>query len=166
MKAHGIRTSNSWKSQSSSSRLKLECKGGLSRYIYCLRHLVMSTNIVRYLAIASLHPSKHQEYPTNKAQRYLFGLAFPVLLGSYSTANCCLLMKLGASKKEMASQNCRRTVEVFKIEALIWVSFWRVFKFQLFSWRIGLNPRRQSMDIEMKDKIHIKLVHELHDTCF
>ena len=39
-----------------------------------------------------------------------------------------------------------------KIEALIWVSFWRALKFQLFSWRAGSNPRRQSKNIlEMKN---------------
>ena len=31
---------------------------------------------------------------------------------------------------------------VLKIEALIWVSFWRALKFQPLSWRVGSNPRR------------------------
>ena len=51
---------------------------------------------------------------------------------------------------------------MLKIEALIWVSFWRALKFQLFSWRAGSNPRRQSKNIEMKHKAHIKLAHELY----
>ena len=48
---------------------------------------------------------------------------------------------------------------VFKIEALIRVSFWRVLSFQSFSWKIGSNPRRQSKNIEMKYQTHIKLGH-------
>lgn len=40
----------------------------------------MSTNIVRYLAIASLHPGEHQEYATNKGQRYLLGSYLKPLL--------------------------------------------------------------------------------------
>jgi hypothetical protein len=56
---------------------------------------------------------------------------------------------------------------VFKIEALIWVSFWRIIKFQPFGWRTGSNPQRKSKNIEMKYKPHhMKLVHELYDTCF
>ena len=50
---------------------------------------------------------------------------------------------------------------MFKIEALTWVSFWRALKFQLLSWRAGSNSRRQSKNIEMNYKIHIKVVHEL-----
>ena len=46
---------------------------------------------------------------------------------------------------------------VFKIEVLIWVSFWWALKFQSFNWRVGSNPRRQSKNIEMKHKTHIKL---------
>jgi hypothetical protein len=45
---------------------------------------------------------------------------------------------------------------VFKIEALIWVSFWRPLKFQPFSWKLGFNPRRQSKNIEMKYITHIR----------
>ena len=37
---------------------------------------------------------------------------------------------------------------VFKIEVLIWVSFWRALKFQPFRWRVGSNLRRQSKNIE------------------
>ena len=55
---------------------------------------------------------------------------------------------------------------VFKIEALIWVSFRRALKFQLFSWRARSNPRRQAKNMEMKCKPPIKLVRELHGTCF
>ena len=33
---------------------------------------------------------------------------------------------------------------MFKIEALIWVSFWRTLKFQPLSWEASSNPRRQS----------------------
>ena len=55
---------------------------------------------------------------------------------------------------------------VFKIGALTWVSFWRALKFQPFSRTAGSNPRRQSKNIEMKYKTHIKLVHGLHGTCF
>ena len=55
---------------------------------------------------------------------------------------------------------------MFKIEAIVWVSIWRALKFQLFSWRVGSNPRRQYENIEMKYKTHIKLVHELYGTCF
>ena len=40
---------------------------------------------------------------------------------------------------------------MFKIEALVWVSFWRALKFQRFSWRVGSNPRRQSKNIEIWD---------------
>jgi hypothetical protein len=39
---------------------------------------------------------------------------------------------------------------VFKSEALIWGSFWRALKFQLFSWRASSNSRRQSKNIELK----------------
>ena len=46
---------------------------------------------------------------------------------------------------------------LFKIEALIWVSFWRALKFMPFNWRVGLNPRRQSKNIGMKYKTHINL---------
>ena len=59
-----------------------------------------------------------------------------------------------------------RTHSVFKIVALIWVSFWRVLKFQPFSWRVGSNPRLQSKNLEMEYKTHIKLAHELHGTWF
>ena len=31
---------------------------------------------------------------------------------------------------------------------------------------VQINPRHQSKTIEMKYRTHIKLVHELHDTCF
>ena len=51
---------------------------------------------------------------------------------------------------------------VFKIEALIWVSFWRALKFQSFSWRDGSNSTHQSKNTWMKYKTHIKLVHELY----
>ena len=51
---------------------------------------------------------------------------------------------------------------VFKIEALIQVSFWRALKFQPCSWRVGSNPRRHSRIIEMKHMTHIKLVHEFY----
>jgi hypothetical protein len=50
---------------------------------------------------------------------------------------------------------------MFKFEALIRASFWRALKFQLFSWRVGSNPRRRSKNIEMKYKTHIKLVHRI-----
>jgi hypothetical protein len=40
----------------------------------------------------------------------------------------------------------------FKIEALIWISFWRALKFQPFSGRVDSNPRRQSKNIEMTYK--------------
>jgi hypothetical protein len=55
---------------------------------------------------------------------------------------------------------------VFKIKALIWIFLWRALKYQLFSWRVGSNPRHQSKYIEMKYKTHIKLVHEFYGTCF
>ena len=55
---------------------------------------------------------------------------------------------------------------VFNIEALIWVLFLRLLKFQLFSWRVDSNPRCQSKSIEMEYKTHIKLVHDLYDICF
>ena len=58
---------------------------------------------------------------------------------------------------------CRAVV---KIEALIWFSFWSALKFWPFSWTVGSNPRRQPKNIQMKYKTHIKLVHELHGTCF
>ena len=45
---------------------------------------------------------------------------------------------------------------VFKIEVLIWISFWRALIFQPFSWRVGSNPRRPSNNIKMKYKTHIK----------
>ena len=62
--------------------------------------------------------------------------------------------------------NMKNAHSVFKIEALIWVSFWRVLKFEPFSWRVGSNPRLQSKNIEMEYKTHIKLVHELNGTWF
>ena len=46
------------------------------------------------------------------------------------------------------------------------VSFWRALEVQPFSWRASSKPRRQSKNIEMKCKTHIKLVHELYATCF
>ena len=55
---------------------------------------------------------------------------------------------------------------MFKIEALVWVSFWKDFKFQPFNWWVGSNPRCQSKNIEMKKIARIKLVHELYGTCF
>jgi hypothetical protein len=55
---------------------------------------------------------------------------------------------------------------VIKMEAPMWVSFWRALKFQPCNWRASSNPRRQSKNIEMKYKTHIKLVHELYGTCF
>ena len=55
---------------------------------------------------------------------------------------------------------------MFKIEALMWVSFWRVPKFQPFSWKVGSNPTRQSKNIRMKYKARIKLEHELYGTRF
>ena len=58
-----------------------------------------------------------------------------------------------------------RSCAVFKIEALIWVSFRRALKSPPFSWKVGSNPRRQSKSIEMKYKTHIKLVHELYGPC-
>ena len=47
---------------------------------------------------------------------------------------------------------------MFKIDAFIWVLFWRALKSQPFSWRVGSNLRRQSKNIEMECKTHIKLV--------
>jgi hypothetical protein len=47
------------------------------------------------------------------------------------------------------------TSAVLKIEALIWVSFWRALKFQPFNWRVGSNPRRQSKNIEWKYNTHM-----------
>ena len=44
---------------------------------------------------------------------------------------------------------------VLKIEALIWVSFWRALNFQSHSKRVGSNPRRQSKNIEMKYQTHV-----------
>ena len=40
------------------------------------------------------------------------------------------------------------------------------YQISVVQWK-GLvsNPRRQSMNIEMKYKAHIKLVHELYGTC-
>ena len=55
---------------------------------------------------------------------------------------------------------------MLKIEALIWISFWRALKFQLFNWRVGSNPKRQFKNTEMKYKTHIKLVRELYGICF
>ena len=51
---------------------------------------------------------------------------------------------------------------MFNIEALIWISFWRAVKIQLFSWRVSSNPRHQSKNIEMNYMSHIKLVHEFY----
>ena len=53
---------------------------------------------------------------------------------------------------------------MFQIEALIWVLFWRILKFQLFKWRADSNSRRQFKNIKRKYKTHIKLVHELYGT--
>ena len=54
---------------------------------------------------------------------------------------------------------------VLKIRALIWVSFRRVLKFQPFFRSASSNPRRQSKNIKMRYKTHIKLVHEFYGTC-
>ena len=62
-------------------------------------------------------------------------------------------------------KQCSR-LESSMIEALIWVWFWRAFKFQPFIWRASSNPRRQSKIIKIKCKIHIKLVHKLYGMCF
>ena len=51
---------------------------------------------------------------------------------------------------------------VVKIEALIWVSFWRALKFFSFTWQVGSNPRHQSKNVEMQYKTHIKLVYDLY----
>ena len=51
---------------------------------------------------------------------------------------------------------------MFKIEDLIWVSFWRALKFQ----PSRQNLRRWSKNIETKYKTRIKHVHDLYDTCF
>ena len=40
----------------------------------------------------------------------------------------------------------------FKIEALVWVSFWRALKYRRFIRRVGSNARRQSKNINMKHK--------------
>ena len=56
----------------------------------------------------------------------------------------------------------RTFLAVFKIDALVQVSFWRVLKFQRFRWRVGSNPRHQSKNIEMQYKTRIKLVHEFN----
>ena len=75
-------------------------------------------------------------------------------------------------KKKKRNHTCRHnfllicSLLVFKIEVLIWVSFWKALKFQPLSGHASSNPRRQSQNIEMKYKTHIKLVHELYDTCF
>ena len=58
------------------------------------------------------------------------------------------------------------SLAVFKIETLIWVSFWRAIEFQPFNWRASSNPRRQYKNIEMKYKSHSKRVHEFYGTCF
>ena len=55
---------------------------------------------------------------------------------------------------------------VFKIEALIWGSFWRALKWKPFSWRAGSHSRCQSKNIEMKYKTRIELVHDIYGTCF
>jgi hypothetical protein len=57
-------------------------------------------------------------------------------------------------------------VSIFEIETFIRVSIWRALKFRLFGWKSNSNSRRQSKNIEMKYKTHIKLVHELYSTCF
>ena len=44
------------------------------------------------------------------------------------------------------------SLSVFKIEALIWLSFRRAFKFQPLRWKACSNPRRPSTITEMKYK--------------
>ena len=41
-------------------------------------------------------------------------------------------------------------MQLFKIEVLIWVSFWRALRFQPFTWTVGSNPKRQSKNVEMQ----------------
>ena len=67
---------------------------------------------------------------------------------------------------DTSNQYSRWLESVFKIEALVWVSIWRALKFQPFKWIFGSIPRRQSKNIEMTYKTHIKLVHELCGICF
>ena len=62
--------------------------------------------------------------------------------------------------------NISEVWSMFKIEALIWVSYWSAYKSQPFRWRAGSNSRHQTKNIEMKCRTHIKLVHELYGTCF
>jgi hypothetical protein len=55
---------------------------------------------------------------------------------------------------------------VFKIEALIWVSFCKALNFQPSGSRVGSSPIHQPKNIKMKYKTHVKLVHELYGACF
>ena len=43
----------------------------------------------------------------------------------------------------------RTSWAMFKIEALVWVSFWRALKFQFFNQRACSDPRHQFKNIEM-----------------
>ena len=53
---------------------------------------------------------------------------------------------------------------MFKIETLIWVL--KASQIVALQWKGWFKSRRQSRNIEMKYKTHIKLVHELYCTCF
>jgi len=54
---------------------------------------------------------------------------------------------------------------VFKIEALIWVSFWRALKFEPFGWRASSNSRHQFNNIEIKYKkpiLNLCMIYMVH----
>ena len=74
----------------------------------------------------------------------------------------CNLHTVLISKINMAART--HTHGMFSVQdwALVWVTFWRALKFQSFKCTVGSNPRRQSKNIEMKHKIHIKLVYEFY----
>ena len=67
------------------------------------------------------------------------------------------LEMVSCSWKERVFDLLHTVFSMFKIEALIWVSFWRALKFQRFSWRVGSNPRHQSKNIETKYKLIVNL---------
>ena len=54
---------------------------------------------------------------------------------------------------------------MLKIEALIWISFWRALKYQHCDWKAYLNLGHQWI-FPKKYKTHIKIMHDLHGTCF
>ena len=74
--------------------------------------------------------------PGNKEERDKFPSMFPTFLEI-----TCDLLLLNFVKKQNPNM-WEITTEMLKIEALIWISFWRALKFQHCNWRAYLNLGR------------------------